>query len=126
VSVVWRIENDVVWIESSDPSEFEEWRAAVEAFLAHPDYKPGMGAVHDWRGHRNGLPTREIRFRSHYLVRNAAAFGRMRWALVAPADVGYGMGRMAETLTAAPSLELRTFREMGEAEVWVRSLPASA
>lgn len=124
--VLWRIENDLVRIESSEPSAFEEWRAAVEGFLAHPDYRPGMGAVHDWRGHRNGLPASEIRVRSHYLVRNAAAFGRMRWALVAPADVAYGMGRMAETLTAAPLLELRAFRDMVEAEAWVRSLSVGA
>ena len=79
-----------------------------------------MGAINDWRQHRNGLPTGEIRARSHYLVRNAHAFGTMRWALVAPADVAYGMGRMAETLTAARPLELRTFRDMAEAEAWVR------
>lgn len=122
--VSWRIENGLVWLESTEPSAFEEWRAAVEGFLAHPDYRPGMGAIHDWRQHQSGLPTGEIRARSHYIVRNAAIFGTMRWALVAPADVAYGMGRMAETLTAAHPLELRTFRDMAAAEAWVRGGPS--
>jgi hypothetical protein len=121
--VSWHIDRGLVRIESSEPSAFGEWRRAVEGFLAHPLYRRGMGAVHDWRSHKNGLPTAEIQARSHYLVQNAANFGRMRWALVAPADVAYGMGRMAETLTSAPNLELRVFRDMEEAEAWVRALP---
>jgi hypothetical protein len=118
------IHDGLVRLESDEPSSFAEWAAAVEGFLVHPDYRRGMGAIHDWRRHRQGLPREEIRARSAFLTANAHRFGAMRWALIAPADAAYGMGRMAEVLTGAPLLELRVFRDPEEAEAWVRAARA--
>jgi hypothetical protein len=40
--VSWRISQRVVFLESTGKPTFAEWRAAVDAFLADPDYAPGM------------------------------------------------------------------------------------
>jgi len=114
--ISWRIADGLVWLESDGNVPFEEWRAAVEAALAHPDYRPGMGVVHDWRSLKWAPSTNEIGARARY----GATLGPIRWALVVPNDVGYGMGRMAEILTDEPPIQLRTFRDIKDAEAWVR------
>lgn len=115
--ISWRISDGLVRLESHGDVAFDEWKAAVDAALAHPDHRPGMGVLHDWRGMRTSPSTAEIEARARY----GAGLGPIRWALVVPSDVGYGMGRMAEILTERPPIELRTFRDLGEAEAWLRS-----
>jgi hypothetical protein len=113
--VSWRIMNGLVYLESDEPATFEQWRRAVEGALADPGYQPGMGIIHDWRKHRTLLPSAEVLKRSDYLARNAARFGRTRWALLVDSNAGFGMGRMAETLTG-PGAALRVFRDPIAAE----------
>ncbi len=115
--VSWRIMNGLVYLESDEAATFEEWRGAVEGAIADPAFQPGMGIIHDWRKHRTLLPSAEVLKRSEYLARNAARFGRTRWALLVDTRAGYGMGRMAETLTGSGAA-LRVFRDAVEAEAW--------
>jgi hypothetical protein len=120
--IAWRIADGIVHLESIGSSTFAEWCDAIDQFLAHPDYRSGMGVLHDWRRLTSAPPTTEVRARADHLVKHAARFGRMRWALVVgSADVSYGMARMAEALVHAPSqIEVRAFRDPGDAEAWVR------
>jgi hypothetical protein len=122
VPVSWRIFEDVVYLESDEGATFEEWRDAIDAAWADPAFQAGMGIVHDWRKLRTALPTAEVEKRSDYLARNAARFGRTRWALVVDSTSGYGMGRMAETLAGSGAV-VRVFRNHGEAEAWARGGP---
>ncbi len=117
--VSWRITNGLVHLESDEAATFDEWHAAVEAALADPAFRPGMGILHDWRKHRGVPPAAEVLRRSEYLARNAAPFDRMRWALLVATNAGYGLGRMAEVLTE-PGVRLRVFRDPAEAEAWAR------
>jgi hypothetical protein len=78
-----------------------------------------MGIVHDWRKHRTALSSAEVARRSAYLAHNAARFGKTRWALLVDNNAGFGMGRMAETLTGSGT-GLRVFRDLVEAEAWAR------
>ena len=117
--VSWQIRNGLVRLESDEAATFEEWRDAVDAAIADPAFRAGMGIIHDWRKHANALPTAEVSKRSEYLARNAARFGRTRWALLVDNSVGYGMGRMAETLTGSGAV-VRVFRDPVEAEAWAR------
>lgn len=114
--VSWRISHGLIWLESDEAATFEEWQSAIEAALAHPDHRPGMGVIHDWRRLRAAPSTDEIRARARY----GATLGPIRWALVVPGDASYGMGRMAEILTEQHAIELRTFRDLAEAEAWAR------
>lgn len=124
MGVSWRIADDIVLLESSEDATFPEWRAAVDAFVAHPDYRPGMGVVHDWRPLRRVPPTAEIEARAKYARENASSFGLARWALVVSGLASYGMGRMAEALTDDSPVHLRVFRDLDEAKSWVRKTVA--
>ena len=117
--VSWQIVDGLVHLESDEAATFEEWRDAVDAALADPAWRPGMGILHDWRKHRTSLPSAEVAKRSAYLAHNAARFGQTRWALLVDSSASFGMGRMAETLTGAGT-RLRVFRDPVEAEAWAR------
>src|SRR5712692_10463338 len=43
--VSWHISEGIVRLESSESVTFAEWKAAVDAALAHGDYGPGMGVL---------------------------------------------------------------------------------
>jgi hypothetical protein len=115
--------NGLVYLESDEAATFEEWRGAIDCAWADPAFRPGMGIIHDWRKLRNVLPSAEVVKRSEYLAHNAARFGRTRWALVVDNNAGFGMGRMAETLTGSGAA-LRVFRDPVEAEAWAPGGPA--
>jgi hypothetical protein len=120
VPVSWRFANGVVFLESIEDATFEAWREAVDEFLAHPDYRPGMGVVHDWRRLSGVLLASEIVVRSAYLTRHLSEAVATRWALVASADAAFGMGRMAEAFVNLSAIQVRVFRDLAEAEAWVR------
>ncbi len=117
--ISWRIANGVVLLESAETATFREWCEALKGFLADPDYRPGMGVIHDWRRLLTASPSTEIMARAEYVTEIPAMKGT-RWALIVAGTVTYGMGRMAEILMETSSVELRVFRDMAEAEAWVR------
>jgi hypothetical protein len=55
-----------------------------------------------------------------FIQAHANAIGRARWGLVVSDPASYGMGRMAEALSEGTSIELRVWRDLAEAEAWVR------
>lgn len=114
--VSWRISDGLLWLESDGVASFEEWREAVEAALRHPDHRPGLGVVHDWRRLRVAPEAEQLHARASY----AGRLGARRWAVVVDGRAGYGMGRMAEILTEPKPVELRVFQDIGEAEAWAR------
>lgn len=114
--VTWRITDGLLWLESDGDASFDEWREAVEAALRHPDHRPGMGVLHDWRGLRAAPSAEELHPRASYAKR----LGPRRWAVVVEGQAGYGMGRMAEILTEPMPVELRVFQDIREAEAWAR------
>lgn len=119
VPISSRIANGVVLLESAETATFTEWCEAFKGFLADPDYRPSMGVIHDWRRLLTAPPSTEIMARAEYVTEIPAMKGT-RWALIVAGTAAYGMGRMAEILMETSSVELRVFRDMAEAEAWVR------
>ncbi len=111
-----------VLLETDDATSLAEWQAAVDSVAVHPEYRPGMGVVHDWRKHSRALEMAEIEARSRYL--SASPLGSIRWALLVERAVDYGMGRMAEALLDGSSVHLRVFQDKAEAEAWARARPS--
>jgi len=99
---------------------FEEWHAAIVGFLGHPDYRPGMGVLHDWRALLEAPQPLDVRRRADYLERHVASFRFTRWALVVSRSATYGMGRIEQTLLNGSPVEIRIFRDLAEAEAWAR------
>jgi hypothetical protein len=117
--ISWQVANGVVFLESGEDATFPEWRQAIEGFLAHPGYRPGMGVIHDWRRLLKAPATPDIIARSSY-VKGIPPLKGTRWAFVVGSLAAFGVARMAQILTEESSLELRVFRDMAQAEAWVR------
>lgn len=116
-----RILRSVVFLESTGKPTFAEWRVAVDAFLADPDYRPGMSVVHDWREAQDVPSPIEIQKRAAYTAGRLSSSHSTRWALVVRGVTSYGMARMAEALMADSAVHVRMFRDPTAAEAWVRA-----
>jgi hypothetical protein len=114
--VSWRISEGVVFVESYERATFAQWRAAIVAALAHSDYRPDMGVLHDQRRLMDAISIDEGTARAAFVI----ARGIRRWAVLAGSEVGYGMGRMGEGISGGTSTEIRAFRDPVEAEAWAR------
>jgi hypothetical protein len=114
--VSWRITEGFVRLESSGPVGFAEWKAALDAALASPDYRPGMGILHDQRQLPDAPSTEEGKSRAAYVV----ARGIRRWAVLVATDVQYGMARLGDAHSAGTATEIQAFRDPAEAEAWAR------
>jgi hypothetical protein len=125
--ISWQIRDGLVWAESSGESSVDDVRAAVEAFLDDPAYKPGMGLVHDVR--RRRVPdAQEVQQAVSFVASRAREIGRARWGIVVSSDAAFGMGRMVGALLESSSsiavqgssVTAHVFRDVDEAEAWVR------
>lgn len=122
--VSWRISEGTVRLASDGRVTFEAWRAALDAFSRHPDYRPGMGVIHDWRNRREPMETAEAWARSNYILQLAATFAPTRWAVVVETRADSGARRMRRVLLpAAAIVQFGVFRDASEAEAWVRGAP---
>jgi hypothetical protein len=124
--VSWRFVDGIVFLESDESWTLDEWRGAVDAFLADPAWVPGMGLIHDRRRMTRSPNTQEVRDAVGFVGLRQHALGRARWALVVGSPAGYGMARVGEALLDGTTITLRTFYDMSSAETWVRSGPRNA
>jgi hypothetical protein len=121
VPVSWTITDGIVRLESDDAATLDDWRATVDAFRRHADYRTGMGVINDWRKRARAITAQDAQARTSYMVQYGAAFGPTRWAVVVSRDVDFGMARVEEApLEGVPNITLRVFRDPIEAEAWVR------
>lgn len=101
----------------------EDFVALYRALYGDPDYVPGMDELADLtRATRFGPRGAELwevldlmssRYRSAPDVTS-------RTAIIAPADVHYGIGRMYEAIASETPEEVSVFRDAGEAVRWLR------
>ena len=119
-SFSWRIANGLVYITGASQATPQDWRAALNAILADPRHRPGMGLLQDHRATTRAPNTAEIQGAAAFLRSRSERLGIARWALVVEKDVSYGMGRIAGVVFARTSIVSRVFRDIAEAEAWVR------
>ena len=120
MAVSWRIKDGLVWLQSEGEWSRAEWRVAVDGFLADPEFRPGMGLIHDRR--RLLLPEKglfEVKAEADFLRERTARIGKARWAAVVRDPESYGLGRMLQTLLSDTDVSLRVFYDPAEAEAWV-------
>ena len=117
--IVWQIRDGLVWLTTTDPWTMEDWRGAATAFLAHPDFRPGMGTINDRRQGR-APSTREVKAMLDFVQVQRSAVGTARWTAVTTDNTSYGMVRMAQVLFEESSVRLGVFHSLEDAEAWVR------
>jgi hypothetical protein len=97
----------------------DEWIATMKAVLADPRFRPGISVLADRS--RVPAPTTEyLRGLSSFVETHAAAFRGCAWAMVVPDAVSYGMARMGQALLERIGVTFEIFRDVGEAEHWLR------
>jgi hypothetical protein len=96
----------------------EDWLAAMDRALAHPDYRAGFDVLVDRRGGIVPSSTSFIHTLADYVRAHHELHG-IRWAAVVDQPATYGMARMWEALVEDVGLETHIFRSLDEAEQWL-------
>jgi len=97
----------------------EEAFGTFDEVAAHPDFGRNMRVLSD---HRELETIVSVRFVKAFMGRIQAyrnLFRGSKWAFVESGAVRYGMARMASILSDPTVIELRAFRDVGEARVWL-------
>jgi hypothetical protein len=122
MAVSWCIKDGLVCLQSEGEWSRAEWRGAVDGFLADPEFRTGMGLIHDQR--RLLLPERgllEVRAAVDFLRPRTVRIGRARWAVLVGDPGAYGLARVAQAvLLNDTEISLRVFYDASQAEAWVR------
>ena len=95
--------------------------AAYERIFADPDFRPGLDSLWDMRDARlAAFTTEHIRQTSEYILSQAARRGSgYKSALVASADLQFGLARMYEVFTERLPAEVGVFRDIDDALRWL-------
>lgn len=92
----------------------------VEEATRRPGEPTGHVELVDLRGvDVTRVEGRTLRRIAHQFGQSEKAPQRVRVALVADSDVSYGLARMYQAFRADSPLDLRVFRDMGEARAWL-------
>jgi proline iminopeptidase len=100
--------------------DLEEERRCLESFLADPDHQPGFGILLDNR--ERGLPASSdhVRGMAEAYEEHQNTVGNARMAIVVSREVSLGLARMFALLTERATVETEAFRDINEAEAWLR------
>ncbi len=97
---------------------FAVWQQTMDSLLADPLYSPGFGILFDRRAVFEPVDTRYLKDMVRFLDRRRSE-GQVGRCAAVISDMGsFGMGRMAEQLTAVENSH-RVFRDLREAELWL-------
>ncbi len=101
---------------------FDEWRAAMDAWLGDPLFRAGMPIVSDRRGLVEAPTTAMIQMMAAYEYEHRDRFGACRWAVVtgSEARAEFGMARMSQAMLEGgrSQISLRPFTDIDEAIRW--------
>lgn len=100
-----------------------EGAAYYREIADHEDYRRGASLFHDVRLVDADVPSTEIRKVALGGPRDASPSGVRKIAVLAPADLTFGMMRMLAAMRERPGLELSVFRDLEDAKAWLE-LPA--
>jgi hypothetical protein len=104
----------------------DEWCSVMRTVFRQPQFKPGFGFLADRR--RGVTPTRLYLERiMAFIACQRAHLAGSRLALVVTDDAAsYGMGRMGEIMAEQGPLRVQVFRDIDQAESWLRLTPGCA
>jgi hypothetical protein len=111
----------IVRLDYRDSPDWPEMHQVLEAVLADPAHRPGMGILAD----RSAVVTPQtvgyIRQLTLFVRKHQPEFGNARWALVVRDAASHGMGRLAQVFgDDIPTMELELFTDAAEALEWLR------
>ena len=98
---------------------FEEWERTMWAALADPAYRRGFFFLVD-RRFDEPTSTDFVRRVVDFLSLNEPELAESRWAIVVSSPASYGMARMKQAFGGGLPMPIEVFRDLGEAEQWLR------
>lgn len=110
-------EQNFIWVQGVGEMTDELVVTFFEFLLHHPDWRPGLNELVDFReaSGRNLTPS-AIRLVAHF-SRKESEFKRT--AIVAAGQLSFGLLRMYMTYADESPEEIRVFEEMSEALAWL-------
>ena len=102
----------------------QERLAAFHAWLTDPAFRPGLDAFCDFTRAESTPELAELKTLLAVVKQHALEIGRCRVAMLTAKPVTFGVARQFEALSGDSPLEVRAFRDRGEAMRWLRG-PAS-
>ena len=121
MSLSWEFEGSVLTLRMAGTYSPADLRAAIGAALAEPDRPKLIGLIADLR-YSEALATRTLGDSTAimgFFAYHAPSFG-YRMALVAPEVGDDTLVRMASVDLQTSGVDAATFRDIGEAETWIR------
>lgn len=117
--VIDRARRFVTLTSHGDPTT-EQWRAALEAAVADPEFQPGFGFLSDRRAVSEPPSSSFVREAARYLSERSDVFAGARWAVLVDTAVGYGMARMGQAhVSDGLGMEVEIFRDRQKAVDWL-------
>lgn len=103
---------------------FAEVASAYRVMIDHPEFRPGMQALWRFEGVEGpGLSSDELRDVVSIQRETIARRGPARVAVVVERDVDFGIVRVYEVLARSVHIDVRGFRDLGDATRWLDTDP---
>ena len=121
-NIEFRPEENLIRADFHGVFSLDEWLAQIDRIAHHPDYRPGMDAVHDLRDAKLDFPASRLgEMLSELRKRTSEWGGGWRFAVVVTDPLTYGLSGMSTFWLDKESFRISVFRDPDQAERWARS-----
>ncbi len=97
----------------------EELIESFTAVLESDDYHPGMKTLTDMRDVIHSATPQDVRRIAGFILDQMSTIEALKAAIVVSSDVSFGMTQMLKALVDRGSTDIRVFRELEEATLWL-------
>jgi hypothetical protein len=112
-------DQNLVNVVASGKIDSNQALAVFDEIMSQLDVGGSMMMLSDHRALESVLPTEFVQPIVRRIEANRELFRNARWAFVESGTARYGMARMASILLERSPVELRVFRDIDKARVWL-------
>lgn len=112
-------EFDVIVLRLSGELTPPEMEAAMDEVPAQSWFRPHLKLIIDARDCTTHMTGADVERLAAYAKRLDPVWGETKWAVLAPADVLYGLSRMYMALTADFEVQTHVFRSVADVDSWL-------
>lgn len=112
-------EGKIVYSTIKGDLDVEDIIAGLAEIIAREDFERGMNGIFDLLASKWESAPEDLRRLVRFIIENSEKVGPSRYALVVGSDRAYGMSRMLEVFSQETFVEVRAFRNLDEANIWI-------
>ena len=121
IEITYDSEKKILYGTIINPASTEDFQAAMENVTGSGDHPPNVSTLWDMRALDFTLVNRDFLDRLIAIRRQFPARASAKIAFAVADDLGFGMARMFENLSAGLPHQMMVFKNMAEAEAWLQS-----